>query len=381
MRSLIHYCYDITVPRPTTDQIKGAILRIACSEGLSIPPNALEEMIVASNHDVRQVIHNISMWTANKKTLSFEEAKENAQNSKKVTAMGPFDVIRNVFARQNTKSNPVDEKLDLYFQDYSFGPLFVQENYPLIRPFGAKGDPLRHLELLALTADSLSTSDIISKRIRGAQNWKLLPMEGFFSTVYPGELLQGNFTGKIEFPKWFGNNSKSNKYQRIVGELCTHTRLHTSGSAADVTMDYIPSWYQKVTRAIVSEQIQEAAGFLCEYELLKDDWDSIAELGLYSGHRDVMSQVAPKVKAQLTRITNKERGTLHYKVDQSFRKLKVKQDDEFGDLDADDEIIGTEESEDLSQNQMIQRKTVAPSTKKKPAAKKSTQKPKKSNKK
>ena len=320
------------------------------------------------------------MWTANKKVLSFEEAKENAQNAKKESAMGPFEVIRNVFSPKcNPNSNPINEKLDLFFQDYSFGPLFVQENYPLIRPMGARGDQLRHLKLLAMAADSLSTSDIINKRIHGGQNWKLLPMQGFFSTVYPGELLQGNLTGKIEFPKWFGNNSKSNKYHRIVGELCTHTRLHTSGSVDDVTMDYVPSWYQKVTHAIDGERIQEAASFLCEYELLKEDWDSIAELGHYTGQHDVMSQVPPKVKAQLTRVTNKERGTLHYKTDQTFRKLKVKQDDEFGDLD--DEVIEPQENEDLSSNQMIQQKPIQSTkqAKKKTVSSKpaKTQKPKK----
>ena len=319
------------------------------------------------------------MWTANKKSLSFEEAKENAQNAKKESAMGPFDVIKSVFSRPNPKSNPIDEKMDLFFQDYSFGPLFVQENYPLIRPIGAKGDLLRNLELMALTADSISTGDIINQRIRSSQSWKLLPMQGFFSTVYPGEILQGTFTGRIEFPKWFGNNSKCKKYQRIVCELCTHTRLHTSGSAADINMDYIPSWYQKVTRAIASDEIQEAVGFLCEYELLKEDWDSISELGLFPGHCDIMSQIAPKVKAQLTRVTNKERGSLHYKTDQSFRKLKVKQEGDFEDIDGEEDIILSQETDDISQNQMIQMKTVIPSKKgkKPPGATKGTQKAKK----
>ena len=300
------------------------------------------------------------MWTASKKSLSYEEVKENAQNARKESAMGPFDVIKNVFSIGNPKSNPIDEKMDLFFQDYSLGPLFVQENYPLIRPRGAKGNASRCLELMALTADSISTGDIISNKIRTTQSWKLLPMQGFFSTVYPGEVLQGTLTGRIEFPKWFGNNSKSNKYKRIVGELCTHTRLHTSGSTDDINMDYIPSWYQKVTRAISSDKISEAASFLCEYELLKEDWDSIAELGLYTGYRDVMSQIAPTVKAQLTRITNKERGSLHYKIEQSCRKLKIKQEGEFEDIYGDEDVKLSQETEDISQNQMIQVKTVIP---------------------
>ena len=302
------------------------------------------------------------MWTADSKVLSYEDAKSNAQNAKKVVVKGPFDVIKQVF--QRPEANPIDEKMDLFFQDYSIGPLFVQENYPLIRPFGAKGDPQRHLDLMAMGADSISTGDIISQRIRAAQGWKLLPMQGFFSTVYPGQLLLGSFAGRIEFPKWLGNNSKCTKYQKIMGELCTHTRLHTSGSIIDLSLDYVPSWYQKVTRALEHEEIQEASSFLCEYELLKEDWDSISELGFFKGYRDVMSQIPPKVKAQLTRVTNKERGHVHYRSDQSFRKQKVVVEGEFDEMDVDEQS-SEENTQDLSQNQMIQVKHV---TTKKPAA-------------
>lgn len=54
--------------------------------------------------------------------------------------LGPFEVIRKVFAVNNEAGKPMsfNEALDLFFQDYSIGPLFVQENYLNVRPLAGK---------------------------------------------------------------------------------------------------------------------------------------------------------------------------------------------------------------------------------------------------
>ena len=52
---------------------------------------------------------------------------------------GPFDVCREVFAGGEQKRKmSINDKADLFFQDYSFGPLFVQENYINVTPYKAK---------------------------------------------------------------------------------------------------------------------------------------------------------------------------------------------------------------------------------------------------
>ena len=51
-------------------------------------------------------------------------------NSVFFTFQGPFDVCRKVFAGgEETAHMTVADKSDLFFHDYSIGPLFVQENY------------------------------------------------------------------------------------------------------------------------------------------------------------------------------------------------------------------------------------------------------------
>lgn len=55
MRTLVTYCYDLVVSKPRTEQIKSAMMSITYKECVKIEPNALEEIIVASGNDIRQV--------------------------------------------------------------------------------------------------------------------------------------------------------------------------------------------------------------------------------------------------------------------------------------------------------------------------------------
>jgi len=52
---------------------------------------------------------------------------------------GPFDVCRKVFSGGEEAAHmTIADKSDLFFYDYSIGPLFVQENYILVTPFSAR---------------------------------------------------------------------------------------------------------------------------------------------------------------------------------------------------------------------------------------------------
>ena len=56
---------------------------------------------------------------------------------------GPFDVIKTVFMPvEGERDLNLMEKSNLFFQDYSLGPLFVQENYVRVKPLGAES--VRH---------------------------------------------------------------------------------------------------------------------------------------------------------------------------------------------------------------------------------------------
>uniref|UniRef100_A0A3Q2H297 Replication factor C subunit 1 n=1 Tax=Equus caballus TaxID=9796 RepID=A0A3Q2H297_HORSE len=83
IRSLIHYCFDLRFQRPRVEQIKGAMMSIAFKEGLKIPPPAMNEIILGANQDIRQVLHNLSMWCARSKALTYDQAKADSHRAKK----------------------------------------------------------------------------------------------------------------------------------------------------------------------------------------------------------------------------------------------------------------------------------------------------------
>lgn len=64
IRSLANHCLDLRFPKPRVEQIKAALMSIAFKESIKISPDVLEELIVSSNHDIRQCIHNLSMLGA-----------------------------------------------------------------------------------------------------------------------------------------------------------------------------------------------------------------------------------------------------------------------------------------------------------------------------
>ncbi len=89
------------------------------------------------------------------------------------------------------------DKLDLFFSDYSLVPLMVEENYLEVTPAnGVDRRSTMHaqcrlLDLLSSTADAFVDADHVDKAVRTQQAWSLLPMLGFHSCVRPSHLMHG----------------------------------------------------------------------------------------------------------------------------------------------------------------------------------------------
>jgi replication factor C subunit 1 len=66
MRSLVNYCFDLRFYKPRVEQIKAAMMSIAFKEGVNLSGDALNELIVSSNQDIRQVLHFMSLMCAGK---------------------------------------------------------------------------------------------------------------------------------------------------------------------------------------------------------------------------------------------------------------------------------------------------------------------------
>ncbi|XP_036618227.1 replication factor C subunit 1 [Trichosurus vulpecula] len=310
IRSLVHYCFDLRFQRPRIEQIKGAMMSIAFKEGLKIPPSAMNEIILGANHDIRQVLHNLSMWCAESKALTYDQAKADSSRAKKDIKLGPFDVARKVFAAgEETAHMSLVDKSDLFFHDYSIAPLFVQENYLHVKPAAAGGDVKKHLMLLSRAADSICDGDLVDRQIRSKQNWSLLPTQAIYSSVLPGELMRGYLTQFPSFPSWLGKFSSTSKHDRIVQELALHMSLETHSSKRTVNLDYLSHMRDALVLPLTlhgTEGVHSVVELMDTYHLMREDFENIMEISVWGGKPSSFSKLDPKVKAAFTRGYNKE---------------------------------------------------------------------------
>ncbi|GBN03869.1 Replication factor C subunit 1, partial [Araneus ventricosus] len=351
IRSLSNYCFDLRFQRPRVEQIKAAMMSIAFKENIQVAPNVLQDVIVAANQDIRQVLHNMSMWSARSKALSTEQTKSDIGKGTKHIKMGPFDVLREVFAIANNPKATIMDKSDLFFHDYSIAPLFVQENYVHVMPSSADGDKIKHLTLLSETADSICIGDIIDKQIRNGNNWSLLPTQAIFASVVPGELMKGHLRQMINFPAWLGKNSNRNHMDRVLQELHVHMRMRITGNKTDVALDYLPLLKRALTQPLIekeTEGVPEVLNRMEEYFLLREDFDSIIELSLWPGQTDPRSKIVTKVKSAFTRAYNKESGKNPYAVTNVKKKKKGAAATPEEELGEEDIAVNSEEEEDDS---------------------------------
>lgn len=357
IRSLANYCFDLRFNKPRIEQIRGPMMSVCFREGVKIKPDALDQIIVGANQDVRQILHHLSVWSANQETLAADAMKVEAEKAKKDLKLGPWDVCKKVFTESDHKNMSIYDKSDLFFHDYSIAPLFVQENYPKCVPHSAQSNRRKTLEQLSKTAASIADGDLCEKAIRSRNAWSLLPVQAMYSSVLPGEYMSGHLSSQIEFPKWLGNNSRRNKFDRLMQELQMHMRLRISGSKMDVNMDYCEPLKNAVTQPLVKEGvdgIHSAVDVMNTYNLLREDLDSMLELTLWPGSKDPMSNVDSKVKAAFTRTYNKE-GHMTPFAHVTVTKKKKGSTGGMGEegMDGEEEEESEEEEEDITKNAMI----------------------------
>lgn len=356
IRSLANHCFDLRFYKPRVEQIRGPMMSVCYREGVKIKPEALDQIIIGSNQDIRQVLHHLSMWSANEKNLQTEDMKREASKAQKNFKKGPWDVCRAVFTESEHKNFNIHAKSDLFFHDYSIAPLFVQENYPKVVPHCAKGNRRTTLEQLAKTAASLSDGDLVERLIRSHNAWSLLPTQAIFSSVLPGEYMSGHLAAQIEFPAWFGKNSRRNKFDRLTQELQMHMRLRISGSKRDVGMDYCETLRNAVVRPLVShgaEGVDASVEAMNSYDLLREDLEALLELSSWPGSKNPMSTVESKVKAAFTRKFNKDGHLTPFAAPSIKKKKKRGASDAYGDEEEEEEEDDEDEEDDLSTSGMV----------------------------
>ncbi|KAK3923688.1 Replication factor C subunit 1 [Frankliniella fusca] len=346
IRSLAGYCFDLRFHKPRLEQIRGAMMSVCFKEKVQISPQALDEVISGTNCDIRQVLHNLSMWSSTEKKMNTDQVKTDAKAAKKNIKLGPWDAVRKIFSAEDHKTMSLMDKSDLFFHDYNLLPLF-------------KTDTLHHL---ARAATSISYGDLIEKTIRSKNNWSLLPVQSIFSSVVPGDWMEGHLAGQIQFPSWLGKNSRGVKMNRMLQELQVHMRLSISGGKQAVNLDYIEPILKSVITPLVVEGAQgvpKTMQAMQDYFITREDLDSLLEVCKWPGQADPMGSVDSKVKAALTRAYNKVGGLMiPYALDAPIKKKKASAalEEGYGEEEEEEEEAASDEDEDDVEDGMIKAK-------------------------
>ncbi|MCP9260822.1 Replication factor C subunit 1 [Dirofilaria immitis] len=303
MRSLVNYCFDVRFQRPRVEQIRARLFTIACQECLKVGKEEIDEIIETAQHDVRQSIYNLQL---------LKSGKGGEKMQSKDAAVNPFEATRRLL----NIDTPTWEKQQMFFVDPSVMPLFVHENYPFVQ--NSKMSLSERLCALRKAASSISEGDVIDRIIRTTGAWTLLNEQALFSSVLPTFYMNGYMKGMINFPSWLGKNSTSNKRQRLLRQLTTHAYLRTFVAVFPMVLDYIPVLRQNYCHSLLdkgNDGINDVVNLYKEYNLIRDDIESIAELAVWSGMKDPGAAIPTKIKAALTRTLNKEHIILPYALD------------------------------------------------------------------
>eukprot|EP01056_Protomagalhaensia_sp_Gyna25_P000497 Protomagalhaensia_sp_Gyna_25__496@NODE_1235_length_2039_cov_20_101000_g986_i0_p1_GENE_NODE_1235_length_2039_cov_20_101000_g986_i0NODE_1235_length_2039_cov_20_101000_g986_i0_p1_ORF_typecomplete_len652_score134_88RFC1/PF08519_12/1e02RFC1/PF08519_12/1_9e30AAA/PF00004_29/1_4e12AAA/PF00004_29/3e03Rad17/PF03215_15/2_5e12BRCT/PF00533_26/3_7e07AAA_5/PF07728_14/7_2e07RuvB_N/PF05496_12/6_1e07NACHT/PF05729_12/4_2e03NACHT/PF05729_12/8_5e05AAA_2/PF07724_14/0_00018AAA_22/PF13401_6/0_0015AAA_16/PF13191_6/0_000 len=272
-------------------------MQIAEKEGHRVSESFVNTIYDAADGDMRQLLNGLQGALVARPTqpgsLQKYVLKDPNQNE------DAFMVAKRLFSSSDLTNR---QRLDAFFVDYDLVPLIIHENYLRLLIKDPNG-----LATARLVSDAMCYADIINARIRGNSQWELLPDYGFFSTVLPTKKVRGSLW-RVDFPKFLGRISSTNKHKRQFGELAAKTgragrRLITDGyyeALGDELMEVLGD-----QNLDVPERIEEFFDDLGSYGLTRDlVLENLMETRYTRNTPTPYDKVDTKVKTALTRAWN-----------------------------------------------------------------------------
>ncbi|KIY69753.1 DNA replication factor C, large subunit [Cylindrobasidium torrendii FP15055 ss-10] len=378
---------DMRFAKPQAAQIRSRIMTIAFKEKMKIPPNVIDQLVAGAQSDIRQVLNMLSTWKLSNNTMSFDDGKVITKMNEKQQILSPFDITSTILGPRMfsaVERRPLNDKMELYFQDHSFVPLFMQENYLKGHPAQLKNHAgpelaMKHLQLMDKAASSISDGDLVDRMIHGPeQHWSLMPLHAICSTVRPASLMYGqapHWGNGLAFPSWLGQNSKQNKLMRQLSDVQIKMRMKVSGDKNEIRQQYIPSLFPHLVQQLVdggTDAVEDVIGVMDQYYLGREDWDSIVELGV-GLHKDdiVLKGIPANVKSAFTRKCNAGDHPIAYHKSESLGKVpkKLASAGEKPDLedafDMDDEVEVSDDEKEKANSDDIEGDSLIKKPKKK----------------
>ncbi|KAG6830854.1 hypothetical protein H0H87_006914 [Tephrocybe sp. NHM501043] len=391
LKPLMATTFNMSFSKPQAAMVRSRVLTIAFKEKMKIPANVIDQLVAGAQSDIRQVLNMLSTWKLSSDSMDFDEGKNLSKMNEKYSIMSPFDITSKMlgpYLFSATSRETLGEKMELYFQDHSFVPLFIQENYLKTEPAKLRNlegpeKALKQLELMDRAASSISDGDLVDALIHGPeQHWSLMPLHAVCSTIRPASVQYGtgaHYGGpnSMSFPQYLGQNSKQGKLSRQLTDVQIRMRLKVSGDKSEIRQSYLPALFPHIVKPLMDEgasAVDEVIERMDEYYLSKEDWDTVVELGVDQNKDDlVLKKISAATKTALTKKYNSSEHPIPFHKGQDIGKPKKLAAGPAPDLEEayelDDVVEDASDDEKKSPDDISNDKLIQMSKKRKAAAK------------
>ena len=305
MRQVKSKMLHLSFQRPTPKQLTKRMREIVRIEGMELAPGVLDQL-VNSTSDLRQLINLLQMLGVDAEAVSMGAVKSALKTAKKNVTRTPFAVVEDFLKGEKFRALGINS-LNSYFEDTSIVPLLVQENYLSTRPFMDNGHPLRVLDMMKRSADSIAEGDVLEARARVHSSFKYMPIHAVLSCVIPGFYMHGHIQGRLMFSSYLGKYSTSTKFNRLARQLTHHMSLRISASSSALVCDYAPALATSLMAPLSSDAgIQTVVNRMLYYHLSREDWNDITNIATFSSALKSLAAAIPtKTKSAFTRTLKK----------------------------------------------------------------------------
>ena len=303
LKSLVNYCYDLKFVHPDKRTIALRLAEICNKENIQYETNALEYLCEICGNDIRQLINYIELWSRTHKSIKYKDlvgSGEKIEGKDEVVMLSNFDAAKELL-NSKSRTTPYRKLLDLYFIDYDFIPLLIQENYLSTFPSQNYTSKKEELTSISEAADLISESDVIDTKIRTNMDWRLLADRGLIGCCNICKLNKG-FVPFPKFPEIMGKMSSLNKIKRETIEL---KECFKSASGEEIRRQILPVIYKILIDYIVDGDIETVLEIMKKYhitiEKFKENMTDLVSEKL----RLAFDKVGTSNKTNLTRAYNK----------------------------------------------------------------------------
>lgn len=291
VRKLAAECLDIKFRRPDNSVVAKRIKRILEGEGRKVDLMAIESIVEACGHDIRQVLNQVQF---------FGTVTAHAQGSQKDTQnMGsPFDACSKLLTRDHQSRTPLtfDKKMDLFYIDLDLMPMMVQENYLRTYEKTNRNIDADELSKCAYAAELIATADGMGG------DFSLTNNVAAIGTLYPA-FLTAEVSGfpRPTFPAWLQKRAPMNKNNKLAQEMHARVRPFTTCSSRDmVTSGYHDVLYRRLLRPLSIGDVKTCAVNMHSYGLSREFFtDQAPALRVSLQMDDPYKRVDGKNKSQL----------------------------------------------------------------------------------